>query len=447
MQPDIHPPAEPRFEDLGLDVSLLKAIRDIGHEKPTPIQAGAIPAALLGRDILGAAQTGTGKTAAFALPILQRLSNPANQPRASAGSRSTNPVRALILSPTRELASQIGQSFAKYARHCHVTGLVVYGGVNINQQIKSLRGGVDVLVATPGRLCDLMQQGVVDLSTVEIFVLDEADRMLDEGFLPDVRRVLRVIPSQRQTMFFSATMPREIQPLANEILKNPVRVEVTPVASTPRAIEQSVFMVEQKAKRDLLAYLLTNTDISRAIVFTRTKHGANRVAEQLSKMNVRAQAIHGNKSQGAREHALGQFREGSLRVLVATDLASRGIDVTGISHVVNFDIPTDPEAYVHRIGRTARAGTSGVALSFCSPEERGKLSSIEKLIRTRLPVQHEHPFAGRGSASHLRDDDDSRAMAERRRPGSVSRPLAAGSQSAALPATTRRRQTSFARPS
>ncbi|HEX8684641.1 MAG TPA: DEAD/DEAH box helicase [Ardenticatenaceae bacterium] len=374
-----------RFDDLNLIDPLLRAVRTEGYEIPTPIQEQAIPHILAGRDVLGCAQTGTGKTAAFALPILQRLSS------ARPGGRA-RPPRVLVLTPTRELATQIGDSFATYGRHTGLTHTVVFGGVGQSPQVAALRRGVDILVATPGRLLDLMGQGVVTLTALDVFVLDEADRMLDMGFLPDVRRIIKALPSQRQTLFFSATMPRDIEELAQSILTNPVGVAVTPVASTAERIEQSVYFVEKADKRALLAHLLREPGMKRALVFTRTKHGANRVVKELEKAGIGAEAIHGNKSQGARERALENFKRGTTRVLVATDIAARGIDVEGISHVINYDLPNIAESYVHRIGRTARAGAGGIAISFCDHEERAFLRDIERLIRQPVPVVQEHPY-------------------------------------------------------
>jgi ATP-dependent RNA helicase RhlE len=376
------------FADLGLIEPLLRALRDEQYERPTPIQEQAIPEVLAGRDLLGLAQTGTGKTAAFALPILQRLVETGVQP---VGDR---PIRVLVLTPTRELAAQIGESFGAYGRHLGYRHTVIFGGVGQNPQERALRAGVDVLVATPGRLLDLVGQRIVHLQRLEVFVLDEADRMLDMGFIHDVRRVIALLPTRRQTLFFSATMPPEAQALADALLRDPATVAVTPVSSTVEKIEQSVYFVEKEDKRALLAHLLRDPAITRALVFTRTKHGANRVAESLARgpTPVRAEAIHGNKSQNARERALGNFKRGDTRVLVATDIAARGIDIDQISHVVNFDLPNVPETYVHRIGRTARAGASGAALSFCDREERAYLRDIERLIRREVPVVAEHAY-------------------------------------------------------
>lgn len=373
-----------QFNDLNLMDSLLRAVRAEGYTEPTPIQVQAIPHVLAGKDLVGCAQTGTGKTAAFALPILQRLSQ--------TPSRQRGAIRVLVLSPTRELASQIGESFSTYGRHTGLKNIVIFGGVGQQPQVDKLRRGTDILVATPGRLLDLMQQGYVRLNTIEIFVLDEADRMLDMGFIHDVRRVIAALPTQRQTLLFSATMPPDIQDLADRILVKPVRVEVTPQATTVEKISQAVFFVEKQDKRALLEHVLADKAIRRVLVFTRTKHGANKLAQQLDRASIQAEAIHGNKSQGARERALANFKSGKTRVLVATDIAARGIDVDDVTHVINYDLPNEPESYVHRIGRTARAGASGVAYSFCDADERAYLRDIEKLIRLRVPVVAEHPY-------------------------------------------------------
>lgn len=363
------------FEALGLADVLLRSVRAEGYTEPTPIQTAAVPHVLAGRDVLGCAQTGTGKTAAFALPMLQRL---AATPRQARG------VRALVLSPTRELAAQIGESFTRYGSNTRLTNTVIFGGVGQDAQIRALRGGVDILVATPGRLLDLLQQNIVSFSAVEIFVLDEADRMLDMGFLPDVRRVVAKLPRKRQTLFFSATMPADIQALADSMLVDPAKVAVTPVASTAERIEQSVYLVEKRDKRALLEHVLQATKIDRALVFTRTKHGADRVVKHLLAAGIGCAAIHGNKSQPQRTTALQAFRDGRIRILVATDIAARGIDVSGVSHVFNFELPNVAEQYVHRIGRTARAGATGIAISFVDEEERAYLRGIERLTRVRL---------------------------------------------------------------
>jgi ATP-dependent RNA helicase RhlE len=383
----------PAFHELGLLDSLVRAAAERGYTTPTPIQVEAIPHVLAGKDLLGTAQTGTGKTAAFALPILQRLTRVAN------ARRQDGPIRVLVLTPTRELAGQIGQSFTNYGRYTAVRNMVLFGGVSQHGQVRALRAGVDIVVATPGRLRDLISQRCLSLSCVEILVIDEADRMLDMGFLPDVRRILALLPRKRQTLLFSATMPGPVLELAETILSEPVRIEVAPVATVADRIEQAVYFVETTRKRELLAHVLTSPSITRALVFTKTKHGADRVTEQLARVRVRAEAIHGNKSQNARERALAGFKAGTLRVLVATDIASRGIDVSGVSHVINYDLPNEPEVYVHRIGRTARAGASGMALSFCAPGEGRLLSAIERLIRTRVPVVDEHPFRVAASSS------------------------------------------------
>ncbi len=378
-----------QFSDLKLIEPLLRAVRAEGYTQPTPIQVQAIPHVLAGKDLIGCAQTGTGKTAAFALPILQRLVAQ-NKPRAA--------TRVLVLSPTRELATQIGDSFTAYGRHTGLKSIVIFGGVGQQPQVDAWRRGADVLVATPGRLLDLMSQGIVRLNTIEVFVLDEADRMLDMGFIHDVRKIIAALPVKRQTLLFSATMPQDIQDLADRILINPVRVEVTPQATTVEKVEQSVFFVNKQDKRALLEHLLADRAVQRALVFTRTKHGANKLAQQLERASIQAEAIHGNKSQTARERALANFKSGKTRVLVATDIAARGIDVDDVTHVINFDLPNEPESYVHRIGRTARAGASGVAYSFCDAEEQAYLRDIEKLIRLRVPVVTEHPYASRLAA-------------------------------------------------
>jgi ATP-dependent RNA helicase RhlE len=376
-----------QFSDLQLIDPILRAVAEEGYTSPTPIQEQAIPHVLAGRDLLGCAQTGTGKTAAFALPMLQRL---ATTPAPAGGRR--RPVRALVLTPTRELAAQIADSFRTYGRNLRLRCAVIFGGVGQLNQERELAAGPEVLVATPGRLLDLASQGKLGLRDLEIFVLDEADRMLDMGFIHDVRKVIALLPSLRQTLFFSATMPPEIMDLSSRILVDPARVAVTPIASTAEKIEQRVFFVEKADKRALLQHVLDDPAIERALVFTRTKHGADRVAQHLERARVGAAAIHGNKSQNQRERALAGFREGSTRVLVATDIAARGIDVDGVTHVINFDLPDVPESYVHRIGRTARAGASGIALSFCDGEERSQLHAIERLIRMRINVVDDHPL-------------------------------------------------------
>jgi ATP-dependent RNA helicase RhlE len=374
------------FSQLDIIDPIRRALQTEGYSVPTPIQAQAIPLLLAGRDLLGCAQTGTGKTAAFAIPILTRL---AGSPRRE-GLRGP---RALILAPTRELASQIGESFATYGRYLSLRHVVVFGGVGQKPQVDGIRRGAEILVATPGRLLDLMQQGHVRLDGVEALVLDEGDRMLDMGFIQPIRRIVAAVPRQRQTMLFSATLPPDIVALASGMLHNPATVSVTPTASTAEKVSQWVLHVQSNNKRNLLAEVLRDRAMARVLVFTRTKHGANRVAEHLNRGGVCTEAIHGNKSQSARERALAGFKKGNVRVLVATDIASRGIDVDGITHVINFELPNEPESYVHRIGRTGRAGAAGIALSFCDPSERTFLRDIERLTRARLRVVESHPYS------------------------------------------------------
>jgi ATP-dependent RNA helicase RhlE len=396
------------FSELRLQAPILRALDEQKYQTPTAIQIRAIPHLLEGRDLLGVSQTGTGKTAAFGLPILQRLS----QDQA----RTSGAPRALVLTPTRELALQIADSFRAYGRHLSLRHAVVFGGVGQKPQVDALRRGADILVATPGRLLDLMTQGHVRLESVSIFVLDEADRMLDLGFLPQVRRIVAKLPKERQTLLFSATMPEDIARLADGILRQPVRVEATPVASTVEQVDQSVLFVSGNDKRNLLSALLKDPRMARCLVFVRTKHGANRLAAQLALGDIAVTALHSNKSQAARQKALESFRTGRLRVLVATDIMARGIDVDDITHVINFDLPNVPESYVHRIGRTARAGARGIALSFCDGSERPFLRDIEKLTRRPLRVIADHPYAGH-SASPRGDTPTSRhAPADRTPP-------------------------------
>ncbi|MFH2010186.1 MAG: DEAD/DEAH box helicase, partial [bacterium] len=373
------------FADLELISPLQRAVAHEGYERPTPIQAGSIPLLLEGRDVLGCAQTGTGKTAAFALPLLQHL---VDRPLPQGKRR----IRALVLSPTRELAAQIDESFGTYGRFLSIKHTVIFGGVNQRSQVDILRRGVDVLVATPGRLLDLIGQGFIDLGDVEFFVLDEADRMLDMGFIHDVKRVLKLLPPRRQNLLFSATMPRTIEDLGASFLHNPAWVEVTPYAKTVDQIEQRVMFVARADKPRLIAELLHSPEVDRVLVFTRTKHGANRLVKQLDRAGIRAAAIHGNKSQAARRVAMAGFRSGDNPILVATDLAARGIDVEGISHVFNFDLPNEPETYVHRIGRTGRAGHDGIAISFCDETEGAYLVEIEKLIGFHIQVERDQPY-------------------------------------------------------
>ncbi len=366
--------------------AIRRAVAEEGYTTPTPVQVQSIPHLLAGRDILGCAQTGTGKTAAFVLPILQHLTS---NPRSPAPMRP----RVLILAPTRELAAQIGESVKTYGRHLRgITHTVIFGGVGQNPQVQALRRGVDIAIATPGRLLDLMQQGFAKLDAVEIFVLDEADRMLDMGFIRDIRKVIAVLPARRQSLFFSATLATEVIDLARTLVRDAVHVAIRPEAPAVERIEQKVMFVDKARKDDLLVHLLRDTRIDRVIVFTRMKHMANRVAEKLAKAGITAAAIHGNKSQSARTSAMGGFKAGNVRVLVATDIAARGIDVDGITHVINYDLPAEPETYIHRIGRTARAGADGDAIAFCSAEERDDLRAIDRLIRRAVPVDTNHPY-------------------------------------------------------
>lgn len=374
------------FDSLQLIDPIRRAIKAEGYETPTPIQAEAIPIVLNGKDLLGCAQTGTGKTAAFAIPILQLLSEQQLQRK---GKRN---IRALILTPTRELAIQIGESLASYGRYTGLKHTVIFGGVKQARQTDALQNGVDILVATPGRLLDLMAQRFVSLQNLEIFVLDEADRMLDMGFIHDVRKVIAVLPPRRQSLFFSATMPSEIVKLADTILHEPEKVEVTPVSSTVDLIQQWVYFVDKENKANLLIHLLNEKKIENALVFTRTKFGADKVMKVLMRNNIKAESIHGNKSQNARQNALTNFKSKAIRVLVATDIAARGIDVDELAHVFNYEIPEIPETYVHRIGRTGRAGASGTAYSFCETDERKSLKDIQKLIDKVIPVVAEHPY-------------------------------------------------------
>lgn len=373
------------FENLNLIEPILKALKTEGYTNPTPIQAQAIPYILQQRDILGCAQTGTGKTAAFSIPILQLL----HQQQPQGGQRK---IKALVLTPTRELAIQIGDSLKAYGKNTGLKHTVIFGGVPQRAQTDALRAGVDILVATPGRLLDLMAQKYVHLEHIQMFVLDEADRMLDMGFVHDVKKVLKVLPEKKQSLFFSATMAPEIMKLADTILVDPAKVEVTPVSSTANTIKQAVYYVKKSDKKNLLIHLLKDGEIDRALVFTRTKHGADRVARDMTKAGVQAEAIHGNKSQNARVRALDNFKKSQTRVLVATDIAARGIDVDDLSHVINYELPNEPETYVHRIGRTGRAGASGVALSFCDAEETSYLVDIQKLISKSVPVIDNHPY-------------------------------------------------------
>ncbi|MBV7534018.1 DEAD/DEAH box helicase [Chitinophaga sp. sic0106] len=374
-----------QFEQLGLIEPILKAVKAEGYTTPTPIQEQSIPIVLTGKDLLGCAQTGTGKTAAFAIPILQRLYN---ENLSSGGYKH---IRALILTPTRELASQIGDSFTAYGKHTGLKHDVIFGGVPQHKQVISLRSGTDILIATPGRLLDLMNQGIIYLNYLDVFVLDEADRMLDMGFINDIKKIIKELPAERQTLFFSATMPPKISQLASSLLYKPEKVTVTPVSSTAERVEQGVYYIRKKDKQALLELILKNKEIDRTIVFTQTKHGADRIAKNLKRHGITADALHGDKSQSSREMALANFKSGRMRVLVATDIAARGIDVDALEHVINYDLPNVAETYVHRIGRTGRAGASGIALSFCDHEERDYLKSIHRLTKQEITVLR-HPF-------------------------------------------------------
>jgi ATP-dependent RNA helicase RhlE len=375
------------FENLDLIEPILRALKTEGYETPTPIQEQAIPIILQRKDLLGCAQTGTGKTAAFAIPIIQILHD-THQP-----AKGKRKIKSLIVTPTRELAIQIGESFAAYGRYAGLKHTVIFGGVGERPQTDALRAGVDILIATPGRLLDLFNQGYIDFRSIELFVLDEADRMLDMGFIHDVKRIIAELPVNRQSLFFSATMPTDIIKLSQTILNNPSKVEVTPEITTAEKVEQRMYMVNYADKRSLLLHLLRKQEIVSALVFTRTKHGADKVVQHLNKNGHHAMAIHGNKSQNARQKALSDFKAGKIRILVATDIAARGIDVDDLSHVINFEIPNIPETYVHRIGRTGRAGQSGIALSFCDNTELTFLRDIQRLISQTIPVVDDHPYA------------------------------------------------------
>ena len=397
------------FQELGLIEPILKALKTEGYTNPTPIQEQSIPVILKGKDLLGCAQTGTGKTAAFAIPTLQLMDKEKLN--------GYKHIRTLILAPTRELAVQIGDSFGAYGKFTGLQHEVIFGGVSQHPQTIALRNGTDILIATPGRLLDLMNQGYVHLSYLELFILDEADRMLDMGFIHDIRKIIKELPSDRQTLLFSATMPPEIAKLANSLLKQPVRVEVAPVSSTAETVDQAVYMVAKKDKQSLLVHLLQEKNIKRTLVFARTKHSADRIAKALSKSNIKADSIHGDKAQNARQRALENFKSGYLKVLVATDIAARGIDVDHLSHVINFDLPNVPETYVHRIGRTGRAGENGIAFSFCDSEERAYLRDIIKLTEQAIPVIEEHPFKP-ASHGHANAPEKTGGPSNNRRSGS-----------------------------
>jgi len=398
-----------QFNELNLIDSLLRAIKEQGYTEPTPIQTQAIPHVLNGRDLIGLAQTGTGKTAAFALPILQRLTeNTANQ-----NGKAKRFTQVLVLAPTRELAAQIGESFDIYGKYTQLKQTTIFGGVNQNTQVKALQRGVNIVVATPGRLLDLMNQGLIRFDRLEVLVLDEADRMLDMGFLPDIKRIIQKLPTKRQTLLFSATMPPDIQELSSTILKDPVKVAVAPESTTVEAIDQQVFFVEKRDKGKLLKHLLDQHNMHRTLVFTRTKHGANRLSQQLMKSRISSKAIHGNKSQNARQAALDEFKRGKIQVLVATDIAARGLDVDEVSHVVNYDLPNETESYVHRIGRTGRAGASGIAMSFCATDERDYLVDIERLIQMHIPVTTDHPYTSEAGIPEPTNLDSRRSSKKR----------------------------------
>ncbi len=409
------------FEKLNLIEPILRALNTEGYTTPTPIQEQSIPIILDRKDLLGCAQTGTGKTAAFAIPILQILSADKHldkEPRA---------IKTLILTPTRELAIQIGESFAAYGKHTGLRHAVIFGGVSQGPQTTKLKAGVDILIATPGRLLDLITQKFVHLHYLKIFVLDEADRMLDMGFINDVKKIITKIPQKRQTLFFSATMPQEIQKLANTILSNPLKVEVTPVSSTADTIEQALYFVEKGDKKKLLIHLLKDEIIKSALIFARTKHGADKITKDLVKAGIKSEAIHGNKSQNARQNALTNFKKGTIRTLVATDIAARGIDIDELSHVVNFELPNIPETYVHRIGRTGRAGASGIALSFCDEEEMEYLKDIEKVIGKAIPVIEDQPYHMRNANYLLQKPPvKKKKNNDSNKPGSLTRDKSAG---------------------
>jgi ATP-dependent RNA helicase RhlE len=428
------------FKHLNLIEPLLKALDNEGYTIPTPIQEQAIPIILNRKDLLGCAQTGTGKTAAFALPLLQLMCEDAAGVSADTRPGSPRPIRALVLTPTRELAIQIDESFGAYGKFTGIRHTVIFGGVPQHSQVQALQKGVDVLVATPGRLLDLIDQRYVHLQHLRYFVLDEADRMLDMGFINDIRKVLTKLPPKRHSLFFSATMPPEIQKLANTILVNPLKVEVTPEITTAETVQQSLYFVEKKDKRSLLLHILKDSSIPTALVFTRTKHGADKVAQGLVRAGIRAEAIHGNKSQNARQRALESFKNRQIRILVATDIAARGIDIDELTHVINFELPNVPETYVHRIGRTGRAGASGTALSFCDQEEKEYLRDIQKLIARNIPVVENHPHvmvgglpyhapvasrpasAGRNGGERRIQQSDGRRREEPKRNGEIRRP-------------------------
>ncbi len=374
------------FEDLNLIPPILKALKEVGYTSPTDIQAKAIPFVLNKEDIIGSAQTGTGKTAAFAIPILQQLSK---ESRNEKGKRN---IQALVVTPTRELAIQIAESFTEYGKYTHLKNAVIFGGVSQGSQTNALRNGVDILVATPGRLLDLMNQGFITLDQIKYFVLDEADRMLDMGFIHDIKKIIAKLPNQRQSLFFSATMPKTIAELSRQILRNPKKVAVDPVSSTAETIQQYLYTTNKDSKKDLLLHLLQDPEMEQVLLFSRTKHGADKIVRNLHKKRIEAAAIHGNKSQNQRQKSLKDFKDGKKRVLVATDIAARGIDIDKLRHVINYDIPNEPETYVHRIGRCGRAGEEGISISICEPEENAFITDIEKLTRQKIEIISDHPF-------------------------------------------------------
>ncbi|MFP4106452.1 MAG: DEAD/DEAH box helicase [Phycisphaerae bacterium] len=420
------------FDSMGLNESLLRTIRNKKFTQPTPIQAETIPQALAGRDILGCAQTGTGKTAAFALPIIQRL-------QTGKPAKGSRPIRSLIVAPTRELAAQIGQALGEFSRKTGLRHTVIFGGVNQRKQCTELRRGVDILVATPGRLLDLANQGKLKLSRVEILVLDEADRMLDMGFLPDIRRIMKLVPDQRQTLLFSATMPKEIKKMSGQLLDDPFTVTIAPETPAADTVRQQVQFVQNPEKMTALKDILACPSVTKAIVFARTKRRADKIARQLDRASIAAAAMHSNKSQNQRRRTLGQLKSGALRVLVASDIASRGIDVSDISHVFNYDMPNDAETYVHRIGRTGRAGTEGRAVSFCSSEEVALLSDIEKLLTRELPIRGNQPRPAEGSGTTARPGR-SRGKRSKNRNSSSNRSSNSGARTGSRPRNGRRRR-------
>lgn len=402
------------FNDLGLSQPILKALQDSGYKNPTPIQAQSIPPLLEGRDLLGTAQTGTGKTAAFAIPIIEQLLDSHDQGR-------NRRIKALVVTPTRELAIQIEESFTAYAKYTDVRNTVIFGGVKQGNQTKALNRGVDVLIATPGRLLDLIGQGFITLKHIEHIVLDEADQMLDMGFIHDIKKLLKMLPKQRQSLFFSATMPPAIVKLSNEILDNYVRVSIEPEQTTAKKVNQVIYHVNKTNKDKLLAHLIRDRDMDSVLVFSRTKHGANKIVRKLEKAGIHAAPIHGNKSQTARQKALQNFKDGKLTALVATDIAARGIDVDELGYVINYDLPNVSETYVHRIGRTGRAGASGIAISFCSYEEQPYLKDIEKLIKEKVAVEDDHPFPFDKENISISNKQNNRGGGRNRKPGNRNR--------------------------